>query len=43
MDMCLAVERHMGSQVTKRWWDQENLYLVGRRTTAWEAEQEEEE
>ena len=41
MDLCLTVERHMGSRVTKRWRDQEGLDLEGMRMAAQEAEREE--
>ena len=30
MDLCLKVEQHPGTRVSKGWWDQEFLDLEGR-------------
>ena len=38
MDLCLAVERRLGSRVSKQWWEQDGLDLEGMRTEAWEEE-----
>ena len=42
MDLCMASERRLGSQVANKWWDQELLDLDSMRTAAREGEQEEE-
>ena len=39
MDLCLAAERLLGTQVDKWWWEQGGLELEGMRTAVWEAEQ----
>ena len=38
MDLCLAAERHPGSQVTNWWWEQDGLDLEGMWAASWEAE-----
>ena len=43
MDLCLEAKRHPGTRVSKRWWDQEVLDLVGMWTVYQEAELEERE
>ena len=41
MDLCLAVEHISGTRVSRRWWDQEVVYVEGMRTAAQEAERSE--
>ena len=41
MDLYMAEKRRPGPRVTKRWWEQEGLDLVGMRTANWEVEQAE--
>ena len=41
MDLCMVVKRRPGSRVTKQWWDQEGLDLVGMRMAAQKAERTE--
>ena len=38
MDLCLVEERSLGTRVSMRWWEQEDLELVGMRTADREAE-----
>ena len=37
MDLGLEAERRPGSRVSRRWWDQEGLELVGMHTALWGA------
>ena len=41
MDLCMAVERRMGSQESKMCWEHDCLDLEGMWTAAWEAERTE--
>ena len=43
VDLCLAVERHLGTRVLKWWWYQEFLELEGIQKDSHEAELEERE
>ena len=38
MDLCLAAERRLGPQVSRRWWDQDGVYVDGMRMASWEAD-----
>ena len=38
MDLCLAVERKLGMRLSRLWWDQPALNILGIRT--WHAEAE---
>ena len=42
MDLFMVAERRPGSQVDRRWWEQEGLELEGMQTAARGTEQEEE-
>ena len=41
MDLCLAVERRLGSRFTKQLWEQDGVGVEGMRTVAWESERTE--
>ena len=41
MDLCLLAVIRPGTRVSKRWWDQEGLYLEGKQMEAHEEEQHE--
>ena len=41
MNLCLAVDRHLGKMMSKKWWDQESLDLKGMQTVAQETGREE--
>ena len=38
MELCLVEKRRTGPRVTKSWWEQDGLDLVGMRTSARESE-----
>ena len=41
MELCMATEWRLGSRVTKRWWDQEGLYVERIRMASQEEDQTE--